>query len=56
MTRRTQATLLLPLLLLAASLADCRREQRPPGPRQVPSTPLKIIYAADTAGALDPCG
>ncbi len=54
MTRRIHFSLLL-TLLLAAFLADCRREA-PPGPREAPSTPLKFIFTADTAGALDPCG
>ncbi len=54
MPRRSTLILFLPLLaLLAASLADCRRERKP---EEVPSTPLKFIFTADTAGALDPCG
>lgn len=43
------------LLLLAFGLAECRRVKPVEAPR-APSTPLRIIYTADTAGALDPCG
>jgi len=48
--------LALPLILflLALTGGGCRREAARPVPGH--TTPLKIIYTADTAGALDPCG
>jgi hypothetical protein len=42
------------LLLFALLPAACRKE----APRLAPgkTTPLKFLFTADTAGALDPCG